>query len=170
MGLLPHTSPTEVYASEYYKQDFLRYGERLGVRGMEFRRLLPSIFLPTFLQAPARLPHPRARLDAGAQPSTPSINRDFDTYELMPAHNDMAAMLDELHFDERACRRSICSTSARRTTPTRCPDEDPSNWPRISGVHGVFKHLGDGRRGPEATRVLRSNRACASSALAKSRP
>src|SRR4051794_715712 len=31
MGLLPHTSPPEVYASEYYKQDFLRYSERLGV-------------------------------------------------------------------------------------------------------------------------------------------
>ena len=30
MGLLPHTSPPEVYASEYYKQDFVRYGERLG--------------------------------------------------------------------------------------------------------------------------------------------
>src|SRR2546423_15476763 len=29
MGLLPHTSPPEVYASEYYKQDFLRYSERL---------------------------------------------------------------------------------------------------------------------------------------------
>ena len=60
MGLLPHTSPPEVYASEYYKQDFLRYSERLGVEGIEFKRLLPSIFLPTYLQAHARLPHPRA--------------------------------------------------------------------------------------------------------------
>ena len=50
MGLLPHTSPAEVYASEYYKEDFLRYSERLGVDGMEFKRLLPSIFLPTFLR------------------------------------------------------------------------------------------------------------------------
>src|SRR6478672_5963497 len=43
MGLLPHTSPPEVYASEYYKQDFLRYRDRLNVEGVEFRRLLPSI-------------------------------------------------------------------------------------------------------------------------------
>src|SRR4051794_23381893 len=35
MGLLPHTSPPEVYASEYYKQDFLRYAERLGVARSE---------------------------------------------------------------------------------------------------------------------------------------
>src|SRR3712207_4999631 len=50
MGLLPHTNPAEVYASEYYKRDFLRYSERLGVTGMEFKRLLPSIFLPTYLK------------------------------------------------------------------------------------------------------------------------
>src|SRR5215210_1817840 len=29
MGLLPHTSPVGVYASEHYKQDFLRYSTRL---------------------------------------------------------------------------------------------------------------------------------------------
>ena len=39
MGLLPHTSPPEVYASEYYKQDFLRYSERLGLPDIEFKRL-----------------------------------------------------------------------------------------------------------------------------------
>src|SRR5688500_15503997 len=50
MGLLPHTSPPRVYASEYYKQDFIRYSERIGVEGIEFKRLLPSIFLPTFLR------------------------------------------------------------------------------------------------------------------------
>ena len=69
MGLLPHTSPLEVYASEYYKEDFLRYGERLSVGEMEFKRLLPSIFLPTFLRNVAGLPHPRDGLDAGAQPA-----------------------------------------------------------------------------------------------------
>src|SRR5207249_10976604 len=50
MGLLPHSSPERVYASEYYKRDFLRYSERLGVDGIEFKRLLPSIFLPTYLR------------------------------------------------------------------------------------------------------------------------
>src|SRR5947207_15095697 len=51
MGLLPHESPPEVYASEYYKRDFSRYSERLGIDGIEFRRLLPSIYLPTFLRS-----------------------------------------------------------------------------------------------------------------------
>src|ERR1700683_3564959 len=35
MGLMPHSSPPHVYASEYYKQDFLRYRDRLGVADME---------------------------------------------------------------------------------------------------------------------------------------
>ena len=30
------------------------------------------------------------------------------------------------------------------------PDEDPSEWPRISGVHGVFKHLDEGGRPDDA--------------------
>ena len=30
MGLLPHSSPRGVYASEYYKRDFLKYNERFG--------------------------------------------------------------------------------------------------------------------------------------------
>ncbi len=48
MGLLPHTSPSKVFASDYYKRDFARYSERLGIDGVEFGKFLPSIFLPTF--------------------------------------------------------------------------------------------------------------------------
>src|SRR3954467_12581827 len=32
-GLLPHTSPEHVYASEYYKEDFFNYNKRLGAKG-----------------------------------------------------------------------------------------------------------------------------------------
>ena len=49
MGLLPHSSPHQVYASEYYKRDFLRYNERLGSEHVEFKSLIPHLFLPTFL-------------------------------------------------------------------------------------------------------------------------
>src|SRR5690242_7844335 len=30
-GLLPHSNPTNVFASEYYKKDFHKYSERLGI-------------------------------------------------------------------------------------------------------------------------------------------
>ncbi len=141
MGLMPHTSPPEVYASEYYKEDFRRYGERLGVEGMEFKKVLPSIFLPTYLRN-------TLGYRTGAMVSMPVLNpytvlnRDFDSYELMPAHNDMAAMLPKLAFD--AARPGFWLLNVGETHyPYALPDEDPSQWPRISGVHGVFKTLDD---------------------------
>ncbi len=82
MGLLPHTNPPHVYASEYYKQDFLRYSERLGVDDIEFKRLLPSIFLPTYLRHTlGYLTH--ARVSMPVLNKHTIINRDFDSYELM---------------------------------------------------------------------------------------
>jgi len=32
MGLMPHTSPKHVFASEYYKRDFIHYNQRLGMK------------------------------------------------------------------------------------------------------------------------------------------
>ena len=141
MGLLPHTSPPEVYASEYYKQDFLRYGDRLNVPGVEFKRLLPSIFLPSFLRNQlGYTTHAMVSMPV-LNPAT-VINRDFDTFELMPKHNDMAAMLPKLRFDP--ARPAFYLLNVGETHyPYALPDEDPSQWPRISGVHGVFKHLDD---------------------------
>jgi hypothetical protein len=142
MGLLPHTSPPEVYASEYYKEDFRRYGERLGIEGMEFKRMLPSIFLPTFLRHELGY-RTHAMVSMPVLNQHTAINRDFDSYELMPTHNDMAAMLPELQFEDS--RPSFHLLNVGETHyPYALPDEDPSTWPRISGVHGVFKRLDEG--------------------------
>jgi arylsulfatase A-like enzyme len=147
MGLLPHTSPPEVYASEYYKQDFLRYSERLGVEGVEFRKFLPSIFLPTFLKHSLGY-RTHAMVSMPVLNEHTVINRDFDSYALMPKHNDMAAMLDRLAFDDE--RPSFYLLNVGETHyPYALPDEDPSRWPHISGVHGVFKRLDDPDR-PDA--------------------
>ena len=141
MGLLPHTSPPRVYASEYYKQDFLRYSERLGIEGIEFKKLLPSIFLPTYLRTVLGY-RTHAMVSMPVLNRNTPINRDFDTYELMPKHNDMAAMLDQMSFDD--ARPSFYLLNVGETHyPYALPDEDPSMWPRLSGVHGVFKHLDD---------------------------
>lgn len=138
MGLLPHTSPPNVYASEYYKRDFARYAERLGVPGMEFRNLLPSLYLPTYLrQVLGYTTH--AYVSLPVLNGATVLNRDFDSYELMPTHNDMAAMLDRMRFGERPSFHLL--NVGETHYPYALPDEDPSEWPRISGVHGVFKHL-----------------------------
>jgi arylsulfatase A-like enzyme len=141
MGLLPHTSPAQVYASEYYKQDFLRYSDRLGVPGMEFKSVLPSIFLPTYLRNVLGY-RTHAFVSMPVLNEHTVINRDFDSYTLMPSHNDMAAMLDRMTF--QSDRPSFYLLNVGETHyPYALPGEDPSKWPRISGVHGVFKHLDD---------------------------
>src|SRR3989442_6935946 len=142
MGLLPHTSPPEVYASEYYKQDFLRYGERLGVEAMEFKKLLPSIFLPTYLKHGLGY-QTHARVSLPVLNKHTVINRDFDSYELMPKHNDMAAMLPEMSFDEATPSFYLLNVGETHY-PYATPEEDPSECPHISGVHGAFKRLDEG--------------------------
>jgi hypothetical protein len=148
MGLLPHTSPRGVYASEYYKRDFVRYAERLGVPEMDFRSLLPSIFLPTYLKHTlGYATHARVSMPV-LNPHT-ILNRDFDSYELMASHNDMGAMVDALEFYED--RPSFHLLNVGETHyPYALPGEDPSAWPRLHGVHGVFKHMGDEGAAPEA--------------------
>src|SRR5207248_8714475 len=78
MGLLPHSSPKEVYASEYYKRDYLRYSERLGVEGIEFRKVLPSIFIPTFLKTTLGY-RTEAMVSMPVLNPHTAINRDFDS-------------------------------------------------------------------------------------------
>jgi hypothetical protein len=146
MGLLPHSSPPRVYASEYYKQDFIRYSERLRVPDMEFKRLLPSMFLPTFLRNELGY-RTNAMVSMPVLNRHTAINRDFDTYELMEKHNDMASMLDRMNFDDERPSFYLLNTGETHY-PYALPDEDPSTWPRISGVHGVFKRLDD-QPGPD---------------------
>jgi len=140
-GLMPHTSPKHVYASEYYQKDFLRFNERLGCDNIEFRSLVPRMYLPAFLhdslgyrtQAKVSLPvlNPRTLLNTG-----------FDSYRLMEKHNDMRAMVREMRFSEE--QKSFFILNVGETHyPYALPDEPPEQWPRISGVHGVFKHMDD---------------------------
>jgi hypothetical protein len=141
MGLLPHSSPPNVYASEYYKRDFLKYQERLGAQQVEFKSLVPHLFLPTFLKRKLGYQtHARVSLPV-LNPAT-LLNRDFDTFQLMPKHNDMAAIVDSLTFS--AERPSFYLLNVGETHyPYALPDEPENNWPKIHGVHGVFKHLDD---------------------------
>ena len=60
----------------------------------------------------------------------------------MPSHNDMAAMVDEVFFDEE--RPSFWMLNVGETHyPYAKPGDDTSDLPHISGVHGVFKKLDD---------------------------
>jgi hypothetical protein len=145
MGLLPHSSPKNEFASEYYKRDLLRFNERLGCDDFEFKSLLPQLYLPPFLRDHlGYATHAMVSLPV-LNPKTP-INCGFDTYQLMDKHNDLRAMVRKMRFSEE--QPSFYLLNAGETHyPYALPDEPPDQWPRISGVHGVFKHLDEARAG-----------------------
>jgi hypothetical protein len=140
-GLLPHPSPKKVYASEYYKEDFLRFSERLGAE-VSFAQMLPSLWFPTFLKW-------KLGYRTGARVSLPvlneatGVNRDFDDYRLMPTHNDMAAMVGDLRFYvDRPCFYML--NVGETHYPYTTPGQDSDHLPHLSGVHGVVKRLEGG--------------------------
>lgn len=141
MGLLPHHSPQNVFASEYYKKDFLKFNERLGQENIEFKSFVPKLFFPAFLQQKLNYrTHAMVSLPV-LNPRT-ILNQHFDTFRLMDSHNDMRAMLAEMKFPED--RPSFYILNVGETHyPYALPDEPRGEWPRVSGVHGVFKHLDD---------------------------
>ena len=141
MGLMPHTSPPHVYASEHYKQDLQRYAQRLGIESFEFRNLLPALNLPTYLRdelgyrTAARVSMPVLN------PATP-IRTGFDDYQLMPKHNDFGAILDTLEFSADQPHFWLLNVGETHY-PYATAEEDPSQWPRVSGLHGVVRRMGD---------------------------
>jgi len=141
MGLMPHTSPKHVFASEYYKKDFFTFNDRLGARDIGFKSLVPQLYLPDFLrQSLGYLTH--AMVSLPVLNSYTPLNHGFDSFRLMPDHNDMSAMLDLMTFSSE--RPSFYLLNVGETHyPYALPSEPENEWPRISGVHGVFKHLDD---------------------------
>jgi hypothetical protein len=141
MGLLPHDSPTGVFASEHYKKDFNRYAERLGVADIGFADFLPQLSLPGFLRQTLGYRTTAMVSMPVLNPSTP-LNYGFDDFRLMPSHNDMAAMLDDLTFSDERPTFTLLNVGETHY-PYATPGEDTRNWPIISGLHGVVKHLDD---------------------------
>jgi len=151
MGLMPHLSPKRVYASEYYKTDFLKFNQRLGSSGIEFKSLVPGLYLPPFLQQLGYRTHARVSLPV-LNPHT-ILNCGFDTYKLMPQHNDFSAILGEVKFP--GDRPSFYLLNVGETHyPYALAGEPPDLWPKLSGVHGVFKHL-DSKTPAAKTRQFR---------------
>jgi arylsulfatase A-like enzyme len=112
---------------------------------MEFKKLLPSLFLPTYLKHTLGY-WTHARVSMPVLNRHTPINRDFDSYELMSAHNDMAAIVEQMRFDPD--RPSFWLLNVGETHyPYGWPGNEPTDLPHISGVHGVFKRLDELRAG-----------------------
>lgn len=139
MGLLPHSSPKNVYASDYYAKEFLKFNGRLGLSDIKFQSLVPKMYLPAFLKEDLGYStHAMVSLPV-LNPHT-ILNNGFDSYRLMPAHNDMRAMVRAMKFTKGQPSFYLLNVGETHY-PYALPDEPPDEWPRISGVHGVFRHL-----------------------------
>lgn len=143
MGLLPHPSPRQVFASEHYKEDFLRFRERLGIPELSWTGMVPQLWLPHHLRdnlgyrtcAQVSMPvlNPRTPLAVG-----------FDRYELAEKHNDLSALLDNV--DWRPDRPTWWLLNTGETHyPYATPEEPEERWPRVHGVNGVFRQVAAGQ-------------------------
>ena len=138
MGLMPHSNPRHIYASDYYAKDFVKFNERLGLEDLEFKSFVPRLYLPTLLQKLGYRTHAMVSLPV-LNPAT-VLNSGFDSYRLMKRHNDMRAMVKRMVFSEEYPSFYLLN-SGETHYPYALPGEPENEWPKISGVHGVFKHL-----------------------------
>jgi hypothetical protein len=68
------------------------------------------------------------------------LNQGFDSFKLMDRHNDMRAMVRQLKFSDGQPSFYLLNVGETHY-PYALPDEPAEQWPRVSGVHGVFQHL-----------------------------
>lgn len=137
MGMIPHTSPRGVFASEVYKKDFSLWVDRLGIEGLSFATFVPELSLPKVLQDNGYRTEARVSLPV-LNPYT-AINRFFDEYKLMSNHNDFAGMVEQIEFDPD--QPSFHFLNLGETHYPYMLDGD--ELPLISGVHGVYKRMDD---------------------------
>lgn len=143
MGLLPHRSPQQVYASEVYKEEFQTYRQRLGFEGCNFSGMVPRLWLPNYLQREAGYTTHALVSMPVLNPRTP-IAVDFDRFVLMDRHNHLGGCIDRMDFSGDRPSFHLINTGETHY-PYATPDEPENDWPRIHGVHGVFRRLGDGQ-------------------------
>ena len=141
-GLLPHPSPKHIFASTYYKNDFLRFQQRLNIPNLSFQSMIPHMWLPQYLQSVGYITRAVVSLPV-LNPQTP-LSFGFDTYDMAEKHNDLSAIVDQMIFDEE--RPTFYLINTGETHYPYAPIHEPeSQWPRIHGVHGVFKQISEGQ-------------------------
>ena len=137
MGMLPHTSPPGVFASLTYKQEFIKWNDRLGATGLDFARFVPHLSLPKVLSELGY--HTVARVSLPVLNELTLLSKHFDDYKLMDSHQDFAGMVEQVTF--AADRPTFYFLNLGETHYPYMLDE--ATLPRISGVHGVFRRMGE---------------------------
>jgi len=136
MGLMPHKSPTEVMASEVYKDEFAHWCKRTGRSDVAFRDFLPELSLPKVLN---NLGYTTiAKVSMPVLNKYTLLNQHFDEYESMPHHNDFAGMVEDIECIEDEPTYYFLNLGETHYPYMLMNDE----LPRVSGVHGALKSMG----------------------------
>ena len=136
MGMMPHASPKDVFASEVYKEEFALWTGRTGHAGLQFKEFLPDLSLPKVLRKIGY--RTVAKVSMPVLNKSTLISRDFDDYKLMKHHNDFAGMIDEMEFPDEPHYYFL--NLGETHYPYMLSGE---NLPHISGVHGALKGMDD---------------------------
>ena len=143
MGLLPHPSPSHVFASTHYKQDLEKFAQRLNIPSLAFTDMIPRMWLPNYLKNELGY-RTRALVSMPVlNPHTP-LAVDFDSWEMTAAHNDLDTMIDQMVFDEQRPTFYLLNTGETHY-PYAAIEEPERNGQKIHGAHGVFKKLSQGQ-------------------------
>lgn len=136
MGMMPHSSPANVFASEVYKEEFLQWRNRIGSEEVSFKDFIPEISLPKVLKNFGY--HTVAKVSMPVLNKHTLISQHFDEYKLMSHHNDFSGMVSEIEFpDDTPCYYFL------NLGETHYPYMlSGDNLPHVSGVHGVLKDIG----------------------------
>jgi arylsulfatase A-like enzyme len=145
-GMVPHTSPAGIFAAEVYREEYVKWADRLGVPGLDFARFLPHLSLPRLLRELGYRTVGRVSLPVLNE--TTLLASHFDDYRMMTDHNDFAGMIAEMTFPRD--RPVFYFLNLGETHYPYMLTE--AELPRLSGLHGVLRGLAQG----EAKREPRS--------------
>lgn len=138
MGLVPHAGRPGMSTSVQYQHEFARWADRLDAGPQTtFGRFAPALSLPMFLRGIGYRCEARVSLPV-LNPAT-VLAAHFDHYELLPAHNDLAAALSALRYDAEPVFHFV--NTGETHYPYLLPGETVRNLPLQHGVHGVWRSL-----------------------------
>lgn len=138
MGIVPHTNPSRVFASDVYRREFRCWEERLGIPNLDYMKFVPSLSLPKVLKGLGY--RTIARVSMPVLNEATGFPMHFDDYRLMDDHADFEGIIEQVAF--RRGEPTFCFLNLGETHyPYMLSSDD---LPRISGVHGVFRSLNAG--------------------------
>lgn len=137
MGVLPHNNPKGVFASEVYKEEMLKWRDRLDIPDLDFNSFVPELSLPHKLKSLGYKTIGKVSLPVLNEYTTFSAH--FDEYKLMDDHNDFKGMIDEIDFSTDQPLFHFLNLGETHYPYMLSKEEAPV----LHGVHGVFKHMDD---------------------------